>query len=289
MTEVIVAPDGRRISVDNAGDPKGSPVFMLHGMPGSRLGPRPRAALLHQMGVRLISFDRPGYGGSDRWPDRCVADCAADVSAIARAYGLPKFAVIGRSGGGPHALACGALLPDRITKIAVLVSLAPTDAHDLNWFNGMADSNVREFAAAKSGRTKIERRLATMAAEIRANPIKLIINLQSDLGAADRQMLADPGLRSMLLETYSEAFRQSPHGWIDDLIALSTPWRFDLGAVAAPVLLWHGSNDMFTPPDHARWLAQKLRNARGVIAAGATHFSSFAAVPDILSWLTSQA
>ena len=107
------APDGRQLSTQAYGDPDGKPVFLLHGTPGSRLGPHPRGAVLHRLGVQLIAFDRPGYGESDRREGRRVADAAADVLAIADAYGLDKFAVVGRSGGGPHALACAALLPDR--------------------------------------------------------------------------------------------------------------------------------------------------------------------------------
>ena len=143
--------DGRRLSTQVSGDPDGRPVFLLHGTPGSRLGPHPRSAVLHRLGVRLISFDRPGYGGSDRLAGRRVADAAADVLAIADAYGLEKFSVVGRSGGGPHALACAALLPERTTKAAVLVGLAPHGADGLDWFDGMAQSNVIEFTAAANG------------------------------------------------------------------------------------------------------------------------------------------
>ena len=127
------------------------PIFLLHGTPGSRLGPHPRSSVLHRLGVQLIAFDRPGYGESDRMAGRQVADVAADVLAIADAYGLDRFAVVGRSGGGPHALACAALLPERVTRAAVLVGLAPHGAAGLDWFDGMAESNVTEFTAAANG------------------------------------------------------------------------------------------------------------------------------------------
>src|SRR5580693_7584726 len=113
--------DGRRLSTQSSGDPDGKPVFVLHGTPGSRLGPHPRSSVLHRLGVRLISFDRPGYGESDRMEGRKVADVAADVLAIADDLGLKTFSVVGRSGGGPHSLACAALLPERVTRAAVLV------------------------------------------------------------------------------------------------------------------------------------------------------------------------
>src|ERR1700726_2169775 len=129
--------DGRRLAASVYGDPEGLPVFLLHGTPGSRIGPTPRSAILHRLGVRLICFDRPGYGESDRLPRRRGPAGAGDGSALAHALGGGKFAVVGRSGGGPHALACAALLPERTTKAAVLVGLAPREAEGLDWLGGM--------------------------------------------------------------------------------------------------------------------------------------------------------
>src|SRR5260370_37285137 len=108
---MVRLPDSRRLACEEYGEPDGDPVFFLHGTPGSRLGPRPRAIVLYQLGVRLIAFDRPGYGQSDPQPGRTVADVASDVSAIADYLELDHFAVIGRSGADPHALACAARLP----------------------------------------------------------------------------------------------------------------------------------------------------------------------------------
>ncbi|MEY9995924.1 pimeloyl-ACP methyl ester carboxylesterase [Streptomyces sp. V4I8] len=142
MLKDVYTGDGRRLAVEISGDPGGSPVFLLHGTPGSRLGPAPRPMLLYHQRVRLITYDRPGYGPSDRLPGRQVAHVSGDVAAIADALGVERFAVVGRSGGGPHALACAALLPDRVTRAAVLVSLAPRDADGLDWFAGMTASNV---------------------------------------------------------------------------------------------------------------------------------------------------
>ena len=223
--------DGRRLSTQSSGDPDGRPVFVLHGTPGSRLGPHPRSAVLHRLGVRLISFDRPGYGGSDRLAGRQVADVAEDVLAIADAYGLKKFAVVGRSGGGPHALACAALLPERMTRAAVLVGLAPHGADGLDWFDGMAHSNVMEFTAAANGYEDIVAHTKAVAEEVRANPASLIARLQAELPDPDRRVVADRGIRSMLIETYAEALRTSDYGWIDDALAFCSPWGFDPATV----------------------------------------------------------
>jgi pimeloyl-ACP methyl ester carboxylesterase len=286
LKRTVRAADGRRLSTQLYGDPDGRPVFLLHGTPGSRLGPHPRSAVLNRLGVRLISFDRPGYGGSDRLAGRRVADAAHDVLAIADAYGLRKFAVVGRSGGGPHALACAALLPERVTRAAILVSLAPRGADGLDWFDGMAQSNVTEFTAAADGYEGIAAHTRAMADAIRADPASLIAQLQSDLPDPDRRVVADRGIRSMLIETYAEAMRTSEYGWIDDAIAFCSPWGFEPEAVTVPVLLWHGANDVFSPVSHAGWLAGRIPSATVVVQAGAAHFGALDVLPDILRWLS---
>jgi pimeloyl-ACP methyl ester carboxylesterase len=97
MEQLIHAEDGRALAVEHYGNPHGRPAFLLHGTPGSRLGPAPRGSVLYRLGIRLITYDRPGYGASHRLPRRSVAHVAADVSAIADALGIGRFAVVGRS------------------------------------------------------------------------------------------------------------------------------------------------------------------------------------------------
>ena len=241
--------------------------------------------MLHRLGVRLISFDRPGYGGSDRLPGRRVADAAADALAIANAYGLDKFSVVGRSGGGPHALACAALLPERTRRAAVLVGLAPHGADGLDWFDGMAHSNVLEFTAAANGYEDIVAHTKVVADAVRANPASLISRLRAELPAPDQRVVADRGIQTMLIETYAEALRTSDYGWIDDALAFCSPWGFDPASVTVPVLLWHGASDVFSPVSHARWLGDRIPNAAVVVQAGAAHFGALDVLPDILRWL----
>jgi pimeloyl-ACP methyl ester carboxylesterase len=269
------------------GDPDGRPVFLLHGTPGSRIGPIPRSAILHRLGVRLICFDRPGYGESDRLPGRRVADAAADVAAIADAFGLGRFAVVGRSGGGPHPLACAALLPERMTRAAVLVGLAPRGAEGLDWLDGMNETNVREYEAVARGYEQIAAAATATAEAVRADPASLLAELQKELPDADLRVVTDPGIRSLLLATYAEGLRTSAHGWIDDDVALHEPWGFDPAAVRIPVLLWHGASDTFSPVSHVRWLAEHIPSASAVVQAGAAHFGAIDVLPDILRWLTS--
>jgi pimeloyl-ACP methyl ester carboxylesterase len=285
LKRTVRTADGRRLSTQLYGDPDGRPVFLLHGTPGSRLGPHPRSSVLHRLGVRLISFDRPGYGGSDRLAGRRVADAAADVLAIADAYGLDGFSVVGRSGGGPHALACAALLPERTRRAAVLVGLAPPGADGLDWYDGMAQSNVLEFTAAANGYADIVAHTKAVAEAVRANPASLIERLQAELPAPDQRVVADRGIQSMLIETYAEALRTSDYGWIDDALAFCSPWGFDPASVTVPVLLWHGASDVLSPASHARWLADRIPTAAVVVQAGAAHFGALDVLPDILRWL----
>jgi pimeloyl-ACP methyl ester carboxylesterase len=284
----VKTPDGRQLSTQMYGDPDGKPVVLLHGTPGSRLGPHPRGAVLHRLGVRLIAFDRPGYGESDRFEGRRVADAAADVLAIADGYGLDKFAVVGRSGGGPHALACAALLPNRLTRAAVLVGIAPRGAEGLDWYDGMTRSNVTEHTAAAHGYEGLVAMTEAAADAVRADPASLLASLQADMPDPDLRVVSDAGIRAMLLQTYAEALRTSAHGWIDDALAFYSPWGFDPATVSVPVLLWHGAVDNLSPVSHARWLAERIPNAAVVVQAGAAHFGALDVLPDILHWLSAE-
>ena len=285
MTTFVHSADGRKVAVLETGNPHGKPVFLLHGTPGSRLGPRPRGRLLYKLGVRLITFDRPGYGRSDRLASRMVADVVPDVQAIADKLGLDSFAVLGRSGGGPHALACAALLPQRVTRAGVLVGLAPWAAEGLDWFAGMSDSNVREFTAAATQPAALTAQLAAVAAQIKADPTSHVSTLSPEMPASDRRIMADTGIRALLAANFAEALRDSAAGWIDDDLAFCSPWGFDLADITAPVLLWHGEADVFSPVAHTRWLADRIPGAVLSIWPGSAHFAALEVVPDVLSWL----
>ena len=208
--------------------------------------------------------------------------------AIADCYELEEFAVVGRSGGGPHALACAALLPDRVTKAAVLVGLAPRGADGLDWFDGMTESNVLEHNAAAGGYEGVAAVTQAAADAVRADPGSLLASLQPEMPDPDRRVVADRGIRSMLLQTYAEALRTSAYGWIDDALAFYSPWGFDPASVTVPVLLWHGASDNLSPVSHARWLADRIPSAAVVVQAGAAHFGALDVLPDILRWLSAE-
>lgn len=282
---IVLAPDGRNLTVRELGDRSGAPVFFMHGTPGSRVGPHPRAALLHHLGVRMIAYDRPGYGGSDRLPLRSVSHAAADVKTIADALDIKHFSVIGRSGGGPHALACAAMMPDRVDRVAVLVGLAPRNAEGLDWYAGMTESNRREYALAESGVRPLAQVIETVAEEIRRDPAQLLRNLGPELPLPDWRVVADNAIRAGLRRNFEAAVRRSGAGWVDDARSFTQDWGFDPANILVPTLLWHGAQDVFSPLAHTRWLARTIPGAIEQIVEDAAHFTAFDAQPSVLSWL----
>ncbi len=282
------AADGRKIAVQVSGKPAGHPVFFFHGTPGSSMGPLPRTQVLYKMGVQVISFDRPGYGRSERLFARTVADVVPDVVAIADSIGLERFAVIGRSGGAPHALACAAQLPDRVTRAAALVSLAPWGAAGLDWFNGMASSNVDAFATAASEPELLITRLVQNAAKINENPASQFADLSAEMPEPDRRMMADVGIRRLLAENSREALRYGPDGWIDDVLAFCSPWGIEVSDIRVPVLLWAGEKDVFSPVTHTRWLGDRIPDALVQITPESAHFDALKVLTYVIAWLIRQ-
>jgi len=282
----VFAEDGRALHVAISGSDDGEPVFLLHGTPGSRLGPKPRTSVLYRLGVRLICYDRPGYGGSARRAKRAVRDVAADVAAIADHLDIKQFAVVGRSGGGPHALACAALLPERVTAVAGLVSLAPPNADEIDWFGDMTEANIREYHTADEDESKLIESLRLQADRARRDPAGMVDLLREQMTRPDQHVVHDSGIRELLAETYAEALRAGPYGWIDDVLALRRDWGFDLGAIQQPTLLWHGDQDNFAPAAHTRWLANRIPHAELMVQRDTAHFGAMEILPAVLSWLT---
>jgi pimeloyl-ACP methyl ester carboxylesterase len=281
----VEAADGRWLAVETSGATNGTPIFLLHGTPGSRNGPKPRGSILYRLGVRLIAYDRPGYGGSDRHRERSVADGAADVAAIADDLGLARFAVVGRSGGGPHALACAAMLGERVTRTAVLVGVAPADAMGLDWFGGMTEDNVEEYSTADADRSQLIERLRLRAEDVARDPENLIRLLVPQMTAWDRRVVSDVSIRRLLTDTYTEAVRTGPYGWIDDVFAFRGNWGFSLDAIRGQVLFWHGAEDNFSPVSHTRWMAGQVPHAQLHVQSGSAHFGAVEILPDLLQWL----
>ena len=244
---MISVPDGRHIRVEEAGDPGGKAVLVHHGTPSAGHLYGPHAADARIRGIRLIGYDRPGYGGSSPQPGRSVADCVADVRAIAEALEIDQLAAWGISGGGPHALACAALLPDLVVAVGSLASVAPFGASGLDYFTGMGDTNVADIklfledeAAARSKSIADRELILAMTEE------DMQFAFPSLLSAVDRAAFT-PELVRHLAACSHDGLAESDLGWWDDGWAHMHPWGFDLEAIAVPVQLWHGRHNRFVP------------------------------------------
>ena len=281
--------DGRILAVREGGDPAGFPVLVLGGTPSSSLLYGPHLLDAKRRGIRLFSYDRPGYGDSTRCAGRVVADCANDVAAVCDALGIQQFCVWGASGGGPHALATAALLPDRVVAAAALAPLAPYDAQGLDFYAGRGDPNIEEFRAAAEGGLALMAILERDGAEILSTtPDQLVVVLRAMLGRADVAVLTNE-LAEYLLECTRAGIQHSLDGWLDDDLAFVRPWGFDLASIRVPVLHWQGAQDKFVPFSHGVWLSRHIPGVDSRLTPSDGHFTLTArCVPDVHAWLLKQ-
>ena len=278
--------DGRTLRVLEDGDPRGHPVFYLHGTPGSRLLYEKQVQDAGRRGIRLIAHDRAGYGGSTPKPGRRIGDEATDVAAIADALGLDRFAVYGHSGGGAPTLACAALLPDRVVAASSLAGLAPYPAEGLDWLAGMGELNVADFQLMMSDPTAWELKTAEDAVTMSdAPPRQMAEFLSSLLSSVDRTGMTDE-LAEFFRRQAKEGYKAGIAGARDDSLATVEPWGFELSAIHVPQQLWHGKLDKFVPVSHGEWLAARLPRAEVHIEPNEGHVSLYSRFPSVHDWLT---
>jgi pimeloyl-ACP methyl ester carboxylesterase len=281
----LTTADGRTLTYVERGAADGFPVIASHGTPGSRLTRHPDPELYERHGVRVVAYDRPGYGRSDPNLGRSVADAPADIEAIADELGFEQFAVVGGSGGAPHALACGALLADRVVRVGALVTPAPPDVENFDFFEGLADLNVKEFGAAMEGREAIEAFLEPYVEGIQRNPDDVIEQILAELPEVDRELGSRPEFRAIMKESFTEAVRQGSRGWADDDLAFAKPWGFELEDVTVETRVWQGELDVLTPRPHGAYVASRLPSARFELLEGGGHFLDKEWTV-VLEWLT---
>lgn len=279
--------DGRSLAVRDAGVPDGPALVAQHGTPGTGRFYGAELASAQEKGLRLIAYDRPGYGGSSPNRGRTVADAADDVATILDALGVDRFATYGWSGGGPHALACAARLPDRCAAAGSIAGVAPFDAVGLDWMAGMGEGNVAEFGTALAGREPLTEYCRADAAGImQASADDLADALRPHLSDVDSAALTGE-LAAYLAELLHGALTPGVEGWVDDDLAFTSPWGFDPAAIAVPLLVLQGENDVMVPPDHGRWLLAHLP-AEGGIRPTEGHLTLFAdRIGEIHAWLVS--
>jgi len=281
----VPAPGDRLLMAAAFGPHDGNPVISLHGTPGSRLQPPPDLTVLDRAGTRLITYDRPGYGGSTRHRGRRVADAAVDVAIVADAFAVTRFAVLGYSGGGPHALAAAALLPQRVTRCAAVASVAPMDAAGLDFFAGMSAGNLEEFDQALAGRETLQAALDPVAGAVAEDIYAWLAALRADLPDVDAVVLERADVAQMFAAAIAEGLRPGAAGWVDDDLAFAAGWGLDVGSIRVPVGVWHGTLDTLVPVAHAGWLAQAIPAAQGHLVTGAGHFGVLDQLEDVYGWL----
>ncbi|GAA1703011.1 alpha/beta hydrolase [Fodinicola feengrottensis] len=284
----VTAPDGRRLRVRTAGAPDGPLVIAHHGSPGSGLALPAAIEDVAARGLRLATVDRAGYGGSDRLAGRSVADMAGDTAAVADALGVERFRVWGWSGGGPHALACAALLPDRVQAVATLGGVAPYDSEGLDWTGGMGAANLEEFGFAVASAAELDTFLAgERDGLVDAEPAHLAELLASLLSAPDRAAL-DRTTGAFFHASFTEGLRPGHFGWMDDDLAFVKDWGFHPASITAPLLIVHGEQDLMVPVSHARWMARQVPHAVAWISPDDGHISPLPKISRVHEWLLGQ-
>jgi pimeloyl-ACP methyl ester carboxylesterase len=278
--------DGRVLAVEEAGDLEGRPVLVHMGTPNSRHLYAANVGDAAHRGLRLICYDRPGYGGSTPKPGRTVADCADDVRAIAAALGIDRLAMWGISGGGPHALACAALLPDLVAAVASLASPAPYGSVGLDWYAGMGQSNAEDFQLLLTDRAAARAKLEQDRQEfLAASAADLAESLKSLLTPTDAAVLTGE-LAEFLADSTHDGLAPGVEGWWDDGCAETMPWGFELAEITVPVLLLHGRQDMFVPFGHGEWLAARIPDVEARLTDGDGHLTLLQhRVADVHAWL----
>ena len=281
----VELPDGRRLDVRVSGPVNGLPLVFHHGTPGAAVPTRAIERAAHARGLRLVMMSRPGYGGSTRRAGRRVVDVAADTEAVLSVLGADRCLVAGGSGGGPYALACGALL--RSASAALLVAgVAPFDAEGLDFLAGMGQENLDELGVVLEGEASLRRYLdGQRPGLLQATPVDLVEAMSTLLPDVDRAVVtAEFG--EDLAASFHEALRVGVDGWLDDDLALAKPWGFDLDDVQVPVAVWQGSADLMVPCAHGVWLADRLPHSVVHLEHGEGHLSlALGAIDEMLDEL----
>ncbi|MET3770122.1 pimeloyl-ACP methyl ester carboxylesterase [Marisediminicola sp. UYEF4] len=273
-THDIRLDDGRTARVHDTGSGSALALIWHHGSPQTGALLEPLVAAAADRGIRLLSYGRPSYGGSSPLPGRTVASAASDVADIADALGIDRFAVMGASGGGPHALACAALLPERVLAVALLACIAPSDAEGLDFLAGMA-SDGASLRAAMAGRRAREH-------------WEQIEEFDPESFSA-RDYAALEGGWSSLGADVGVAAADGADGLIDDDLAFVSPWGFDVAGIEAPVLVVQGGLDRVVPPAHADWFARRLAHSELWSRPDDGHISVLDACPAAMDWILSSA
>jgi pimeloyl-ACP methyl ester carboxylesterase len=273
LDQVIYLADGRVLGYAEYGPAAGPPLFIFHGLPGSRLA-IPELWPADPVMVRVIAPDRPGMGTSTFQPGRRLTDWADDVRQLADALGIERFLVAGFSGGGAHALAVGHGLPERVIAVGCIAGAGPISTRDARMALRHANpANRLIFALARRAPALLWPLIAQHARSMKRYPARVLDSSARarSLPEADRQAMADPHLRAMIIETASEAFRQGVRGTVHEVHICAQPWGFDPATIKPPVHIWHGDQDTNAPVAIAQHLAGQIPGSSLTIFSAEGH------------------
>jgi pimeloyl-ACP methyl ester carboxylesterase len=254
--------DGRTLEAVVQGADDGALLIFHHGSPGSAQTFAPFDRVAAERGITLALPSRAGFGGSSRQEGRTVASAATDAATLADHLGHDRFLAAGWSGGGPHALACAALLPDRVLAAATIAGVAPFDAEGLDWTAGMGEENRIEYPlAAKDPAASLEWMRPRVDALAKIEPDQIVNELRSIISEVDEAQITGE-FGEYMAALFRGAFRNGPWGWFDDDQAFVHDWGFDLASIRVPVFVWQGRQDLMVPITHGEWLCQHMPTAR---------------------------
>ena len=289
-TMKLELPDGRSLDVFLEGPEDGTPLVYHMGTPFAGLPFQPMVEALAQRDLRYVSFSRPGYGSSTRRLGRDVANVVADTVAVLDVIGADRCHVIGWSGGGPHALACAALMPERVISVATIGGVAPYPAEGLDWMAGMGAENLEEFGAALAGHSELVTFIERAAPEFRDVTPEGIADAFGDLiDDVDRGSLTG-AFSAWMATVLHEALRDGYWGWVDDDMAFVRPWGFGLEEIRMPVFVWQGGYDRMVPFAHGEWLAAHIPGSQARLLPEHGHLTlAVDSIPRIVDELLSVA
>lgn len=286
---VVTLPDGRDIEVVEAGNVNSPAIIVHNGTPSAAGLIKEHAEDAVERCLRIISYGRPGYGASTRQPGRSVASAAQDTADLADALGIERFATWGISGGGPHALACAALLQDRVVAAACLAGVAPFDAKGLDFMAGMGEDNVQEFSAAIEGEASLTNYLEPQVSPmLEATPQDMAEYMSTLLSGPDQAAFTG-AFGEQLAENMQDALRNGIYGWLDDDLAFAKPWGFSPLEIQIPLQIWQGVHDLMVPFSHGKWLAKHIPQADIHLSEEDGHLTLYVRrVPEVHAWLASK-
>jgi pimeloyl-ACP methyl ester carboxylesterase len=289
---ITVPADGGRVLEALVSGPDDALPLVFHtGTPNGLVWHAPLAEAAAARGLRTVLYSRPGYGGSTPQPGRLVADAAADVEKILERIGADEFVTAGWSGGGPHALACAALLPVRCLAAATIAGVAPYDSPGLDWMAGMAEENHQEFGAALAGEADLATFLDGAAGSLREISAAGVADGLGGLVSETDKAALTGEFADYLAAAFRSAVTPGIDGWRDDDLAFTRDWGLSLDALghATPVAIWQGDQDRMVPSAHGAWLAANIPLARARFRPGEGHLSLINKVGEILDDLMSLA